>query len=101
MVRVYRGRISSTKKFLSARLGLADSDCVSRCFVKGSFRIVLGVHGSDFPGSEIGCFEPGNVFLARAIRRILTVDGDGRLLLSEQHPDFFFIHTLDCVAIAS
>jgi hypothetical protein len=37
-------------------------DCVSRCFVKGSFRIVLSIHGSDFPGSEIGCFEPGNVF---------------------------------------
>jgi hypothetical protein len=45
-----------------ARLGLADSDCVFRCFVKGSSRIVLGIHGSDFPGSEIGCFEPGNVF---------------------------------------
>jgi hypothetical protein len=30
--------------------------------VKGSFRIVLSIHGSDFPGSEIGSFEPGNVF---------------------------------------
>jgi hypothetical protein len=30
--------------------------------MKGSHRIVLGIHGSDFPGSEIGCFEPGNVF---------------------------------------
>jgi len=40
-------------------------DCVSRCFVKGSFRIVLSIHGSDFPGSEIGCFEPGNVFQAK------------------------------------
>jgi hypothetical protein len=37
-------------------------DCVSPCFVKGSFRTVLSIHGSDFPGSEIGCFEPGNVF---------------------------------------
>jgi hypothetical protein len=47
---------------LSARLGLADLDCVSRYFVKSSSRIVLGIHGSDLPGSEIGCFEPGNVF---------------------------------------
>jgi len=30
--------------------------CVSRYFVKGFSRI------GDFPGSEIGCFEPGNVF---------------------------------------
>jgi transposase IS116/IS110/IS902 family protein len=45
-----------------ARLGPANSDCVFRCFVKGFSRIVLGIHGSDFPGSEIGCFEPGNVF---------------------------------------
>jgi len=22
----------------------------------------LGIHGSDFSGSEIGCFEPGEVF---------------------------------------
>jgi hypothetical protein len=22
----------------------------------------LGIHGSDFSGSEIGCFEPGDVF---------------------------------------
>src|SRR6266436_1129913 len=22
------------------------------------------VHGSDFPGSEIGCFDPGNLFFA-------------------------------------
>ena len=45
---------------------LVDSDCFSCCFVTRSPRIVLGIHGSDFPGSEIGCFEPGNVFLGFA-----------------------------------
>jgi isopentenyl diphosphate isomerase/L-lactate dehydrogenase-like FMN-dependent dehydrogenase len=30
--------------------------------IRRSSRIVLGIHGSDFPGSEIGCFEPVNVF---------------------------------------
>jgi len=30
--------------------------------VKGSSRTILSIHGSGFPGSEIGCFEPGNVF---------------------------------------
>jgi hypothetical protein len=63
-----RDRISSTKKIFDTKkifecqARLADSDCVFRCFVKGSARIALGIHGSDFPGSEIGCFEPGNVF---------------------------------------
>jgi hypothetical protein len=49
---------------LRCRTRLADQDCVPRCFVNGSFWIVLGIHGSDFPGSEIGCFEPGNLFLS-------------------------------------
>jgi len=31
--------------------------------VKESSLGQIGIHGSDFPGSEIGCFEPGNVFL--------------------------------------
>jgi hypothetical protein len=35
---------------------LVDLNCFSCCFLKGSHRIVLGIHGSDFPGSEIGCF---------------------------------------------
>jgi hypothetical protein len=47
---------------LSCQTRSVDSDCSWCCFVKGSHRIVLGIHGSDFPGSEIGCFEPGNVF---------------------------------------
>jgi hypothetical protein len=29
---------------------------------KGIARIVLDIHGSGFPGSEISCFERGNVF---------------------------------------
>jgi hypothetical protein len=42
---------------------LADSRLRFQLFRERlSFRIVLSIHGSDFPGSEIGCFEPGNVF---------------------------------------
>jgi hypothetical protein len=60
----YCSSIQRTKwKYLSAEeLRLVDTECFSCCFVKGSHRIVLSIHGSDFPGSEIDCFEPGNGF---------------------------------------
>jgi len=39
--------------------------------VKGFPRIVLGIHRSDCPGSEIGSFEPGNVF--RILKLVLRI----------------------------
>jgi hypothetical protein len=35
-----------------------------------------------------------NAILAEAIRKILTADGDGRLLMTEETYDFFLIHSL-------
>jgi hypothetical protein len=35
-----------------------------------------------------------NAIFAEAIRKILTADGDGRLLMTEETYDFFLIHSL-------
>ncbi len=50
----------------------AISNCIPCCLVKESPLRRVGIHGSDFPSSEIGCFELGNVFfrIAKLFQRI-------------------------------
>jgi hypothetical protein len=43
-------------------------NCLSRCFLKESLlEGFFNNHGSEFPGSEIVCFDPGNVFSGIAL----------------------------------